>query len=118
MRRKSNHNVRRSGARKGIRLTKKAEDVQFVYSARPRSQHYRPEGVHKDFQCLVNSPEAAEAHKFLKAAAALEGVPMVRLHKLSASTKRKLKAVVGDNKELGLGDCRYLMNSVLGYFNG
>lgn len=96
----------------GIRLTKKVEP-RFVYASAPRTQHYRPRGVHEDFQCLVNSPETAEAHKFLKAAAALEGVPMVRLHKLSASTKRKLRDAVGDNKELPVGDCRQLMNSML-----
>lgn len=108
-------NTSRSRARKGIRLTKKAEDVQFVYSSRPRTQHYRPSGVHEDFQCLVNSSEAAEAHKFLKAAAALEGVPMVRLHKLSAATKRKLKAVVGDNKKLPITVCREIMKDLVGW---
>lgn len=102
-------------ARKGIRLTKK-EEIQFVYSSDPRSQHYRPRGVHKDFQCFVNSPEAAEAHKFLKAAAALEGIPMARLHKLSATTKRRLKEVVGDNKELPATVCREIMKDLTGWF--
>ena len=100
----------------GIRLTKKVES-RFVYASRPRAQHYSPRGVHEDFQCLVNSPESAEAHKFLKAAAALEGVPMVRLHKLSGSTKRKLKCLVGDSKELQVGDCKFVMNSMLKIYN-
>lgn len=101
----------RKSKKTGIRLTKKVEP-RFEYASRPTTQHYRPRGVHKDFQCLVNSLESAEAHKFLKAAAALEGVPMTRLHKLSASTKRKLKEVIGDNKELAVNQCRYLMNTL------
>lgn len=102
-------------ARKGIRLSKtsKKEDSMFRYAARPRTQHYRPSGVHVDFQCFVNSPETAEAHKFLKAAAALEGVPMTRLHKVSADTKRRLKFVVGDNKTLPSNECKELMNNML-----
>lgn len=101
-------------ARKGIRLSKTSkEDSMFRYAARPRTQHYRPSGVHVDFQCLVTSPETAEAHKFLKAAAALEGVPMVRLHKLSAATKRRLKEVIGDNKELPAKECKSLMDTML-----
>ena len=102
---------RKSKKSSGIRLTKKVES-RYAYAAQPRSQHYRPHGVHKDFQCLVNSPETAEAHKFLKAAAALEGVPMVRLHRLSSSVKRRLKEVVGDNKELSVGQCRQLMDEL------
>lgn len=98
----------------GIRLTKK-EESRFVYVSAPRSSHYCNSGVHKDFQCLVNSPESAEAHKLLKAAAALEGVPMVRLHKLSASMKRKLKQLIGENKELPVTTCREVMNDLTGW---
>ena len=105
---------RKSKKSAGIRLTKKTEP-RFEYAVRPQSQHYRPQGVHEDFQCLVNSSGAAEAHKFLKAAAALEGVPMVRLHKLSASVKRKLRNVIGDNKELPVNQCRHLMDLVLSH---
>ena len=101
----------------GIRLSKK-ENSMFRYASDPRRGNYRPSGVHVDFQCLVNSPETAEAHKFLKAAAALEGVPMVRLHKLSASTKRRLKVAIGDNKELTVDECRHLMNNMLNILGG
>ena len=103
-------------ARKGIRLSKNVkEDSMFRYAARPRTQHYRPSGVHVDFQCTVNSPETAEAHKFLKAAAALEGVPMTRLHKVSSDTKRRLKDLVGDNKELPASSCREIMKDLVGW---
>jgi len=72
----------------------------------------------KDFRVLVNDVEKAEAHKFLKAAAALEGVPMVRLHRLSESVKQKLKAVIGDNKTLPPKECRRLMNGMINGFRG
>lgn len=87
-------------------------DHMFSYASRPSRSYYRNENLHEDFQTLVNSEEGLECHKFLKAAAALEGVPMLRLHKLSAATKRKLKTVIGDNKELKVGECRRLMKDM------
>lgn len=89
---------------------KKIVSPMFVYAARPRTQHYRPR-IHKEFQCLVTSPESAEAHKLLKSIAALAGVPMCRLHKLSARMKRKLKKTIG--KKLATNECHYLMNNML-----
>ena len=104
----------KSKASKARRITRKGNKAgRFDYAANPRSTNYSNGALHRDFRTLVNSPEAAEAHKFLKAAAALEGVPMKHLQRLSPTVRAKLRQVIGDNKLLESGMCKTLRKDMI-----